>query len=193
MPEAKLVDIRIEYCGSKLDCPECKKRCPQADMAPERTWRHLNTMQFTTLIHAAVPRSKCSTCGVLTIPVPWAGKHSRFTLLFEYMAVEVIKVCSGILAASKLLGMDWQATQSIMDRAVERGLKRRNLDNVRSSAMRLDLGELTALIGPTQACFPKRISSRPILANPGELGRVCVWKIVANGLFYASHHRLSRR
>jgi len=36
---------------------------------------------------------------------------------------------------------------------------------VTSSAMRLDLGELTALIGPTQACFPKRISSRPILAN----------------------------
>ncbi len=70
LPEAKLVDIRIEYCGSKLDCPECKKRCPQADMAPERIWRHLDTMQFTTMIHAAVPRSKCSTCGVLTMPVP---------------------------------------------------------------------------------------------------------------------------
>ena len=132
MPEAKLVDIRIEYCGSKLDCPECKKRCPQADMAPERTWRHLDTMQFTTMIHAAVPRSKCSTCGVLTIPIPWAGKHSRFTLLFEYMAVEVIKACSSVSAASKLLGLDWQATQSIMDRAVERGLARRSLDNVRN-------------------------------------------------------------
>ncbi len=55
LPKAKLVDIRIEYCGSKLSCPECKCSCPRADMAPERTWRHLDTMQFTTTIHAAVP------------------------------------------------------------------------------------------------------------------------------------------
>ncbi len=37
-----------------------------------------------------------------------------------------------LLAAGKLLGLDWQATQSIMGRAVERGLARRSLDNVRN-------------------------------------------------------------
>ena len=132
LPKAKLVDIRIEYCGSKLFCPECKCSCPRADMAPERTWRHLDTMQFTTTIHASVPRSECSTCGVLTQPVPWAGKHSRFTLLFEYMAVEVIKACSSISAAAKLLNVDWQAVQSIMDRAVARGIVRRNMSNIRN-------------------------------------------------------------
>ena len=132
LPKAKLVDIRIEYCGSKLSCPECKCSCPRADMAPERTWRHLDTMQFTTTIHASVPRSNCSKCGVLTQPVPWAGKHSRFTLLFEYMAVEVIKACSSISAAAKLLNVDWQAVQSIMDRAVARGIERRDMSNIRN-------------------------------------------------------------
>ena len=132
LPKAKLVDIRIEYCGSKLFCPECKCSGPRADMAPERTWRHLDTMQFTTTIHASVPRSECSICGVLTQPVPWAGKHSRFTLLFEYMAVEVIKACSSISAAAKLLNLDWQAAQSIMDRAVARGIVRRNMSNIRN-------------------------------------------------------------
>jgi len=101
-------------------------------MAPERTWSHLDTMQFTTTIHASVPRSNCSKCGVLTKPVPWAGKHSRFMLLFEYMALEVIKACSSISSASKLLNVDWQAVQSIMDRAVARGIERRDMAKIRN-------------------------------------------------------------
>jgi len=32
LPKAKLVDIRIEYCGTKLSCPECKCSCPRADI-----------------------------------------------------------------------------------------------------------------------------------------------------------------
>jgi hypothetical protein len=39
-------------------------------------------MRFRTEIRASVPRAKCPQCGVKTIAVPWAGKHSRFTLLF---------------------------------------------------------------------------------------------------------------
>ena len=74
------VVIRLSFVGDSVCCPECNKRCARHDTAPERTWRHLDTMQFKTEIRAAVPRSKCSECGVKTIAVPWAGKHSRFTL-----------------------------------------------------------------------------------------------------------------
>ena len=48
------------------------------------------------------------------------------------MAVEVIKACSSISAAAKLLNVDWQAVQSIMDRAVARGLERRDKSNIRN-------------------------------------------------------------
>ena len=49
-----------------------------------------------------------------------------------YMAVEVIKACSSISAAAKLLNLDWQAVQAIMDRAVARGIVRRNMSNIRN-------------------------------------------------------------
>jgi len=129
-PDKKRVDIHIEHSGKALSCPGCQGVCSKADMAPKRTWRHLDTMQFVTQIHASVPRSKCEQCGVLTIAVPWADKHSRFTLLFERIAIEVIQACSTIKAASVLLGLDWDATNEIMKRAVNRGLARRQLDGI---------------------------------------------------------------
>ena len=88
-------------------------------------------MQFTTTIHASVPRTKCEECGVLTIPVPWADKHSRFTLLFECMAIEVIQACSSLSSAATLLSLNWKSVHAIMERAVERGLKLRKLDEVK--------------------------------------------------------------
>lgn len=130
-PTRKAVDIHVSFCGSGLKCPKCKCDCTQADLAPQRSWRHLDTMQFTTTIHASVPRSKCEECGVLTLPVPWADKHSRFTLLFECMAIEVIQACSSLSAAATLLGLNWKSVHAIMDRAVERGLKLRQLDEVK--------------------------------------------------------------
>jgi transposase len=131
LPKQKAVDIHIIFCGSGLKCPKCKCNCTQADLAPQRSWRHLDTMQFTTTIHASVPRTKCEKCGVLTIPVPWADKHSRFTLLFECMAIEVIQACSSLASAATLLSLNWKSVHAIMERAVERGLKLRKLDEVK--------------------------------------------------------------
>ena len=131
LPKQKAVDIHIIFCGSGLKCPKCKCNCTQADLAPQRSWRHLDTMQFTTTIHASVPRTKCEECGVLTIPVPWADKHSRFTLLFECMAIEVIQACSSLSSAATLLSLNWKSVHAIMERAVERGLKLRKLDEVK--------------------------------------------------------------
>lgn len=131
LPKQKAVDIHIRFCGAGLQCPKCKCDCTQADLAPQRSWRHLDTMQFTTTIHASVPRSKCEECGVLTMPVPWADKHSRFTLLFECMAIEVIQACSSLSSAAALLSLNWKSVHAIMERAVERGLKLRKLDEVK--------------------------------------------------------------
>lgn len=119
------VQIRLQHVGNKLCCPDCKASCPQADTAPARRWRHLDTMQFETIIEAATPRSKCSQCGVKTIQVPWAGKHSRFTLMFEAFAIKVLQAASNVKRAAELLGLSWDSAHAIMERAVERGLQRR--------------------------------------------------------------------
>ena len=119
------VDIRLESAGGQVTCPRCAKACPIADHATERTWRHLDTMQFETRIHARVPRSRCVECGVLTVAIPWADKHSRFTLMFEAFAIEVLRTASSINRAAALLRLDWDSVQTIMRRGVERGLSRR--------------------------------------------------------------------
>ncbi|MFM7206791.1 MAG: helix-turn-helix domain-containing protein [Planctomycetaceae bacterium] len=62
-----------------------------------------------------------------TIVPPWAGKHSRFTLLFDAFAIEVLQACRNVKAAAAILGLSWDSLQTIMNRAVERGLERREV------------------------------------------------------------------
>lgn len=124
LPERR-VEIRLTHVAPDVHCPDCGRACGLADHAPERRWRHLDTMQFATELVARLPRSRCAEHGVKTITPPWAGKHSRFTLLFEAFAVEVLQACGTVNAAATLLGLSWDALQTIMDRAVERGLDRR--------------------------------------------------------------------
>lgn len=120
------VDIIIEYTDDTGPCPECGVMCPKHDDRKERTWRHLDTMQFTTLLYCQIPRVRCKTHGVKTMEVPWAGKHSRFTLLFEAFAIRVLKAARSVEEARKLLGLNWHQVEAIKARAVQRGLARRD-------------------------------------------------------------------
>lgn len=87
-------------------------------------------MQFQTEIRASVPRSRCSECGVKTVAVPWAGKHSRFTLMFEAFSIRVLQASASVSKAAKLLGLSWEAMHRIIERAVERSLARRCIDRI---------------------------------------------------------------
>lgn len=63
-------------------CPECQQLAPIHDHR-ERTWRHLDTFQYRTLLYARVPRLDCPTHGITQLAVPWAEDSSRFTALSE--------------------------------------------------------------------------------------------------------------
>ena len=128
--EHKRVVITVEHSGDSLSCPECGTACSRYDTGHPRSWRHLDTMQFETQITARVPRCNCPDCGTKTIAVPWAGKHSRFTLMFEAFAIEVLLACGNVSAACELLKLDWDAADAIMKRAVSRGLLRRDTETV---------------------------------------------------------------
>ena len=119
------VEVRLRFIGNEVFCSECGLQGTVYDHAPEQRWRHLDTMQFETIIIARIPRSQCTDCGVKTIKVPWADRHSRFTLMFESFAIALLQHCSNTQAASKMLRLGWQATSDIMNRAVKRGLSRR--------------------------------------------------------------------
>lgn len=130
-PGGLKVELRLEHDpGARCQCPECGKSAARHDWAPERRWRHLDVMQFETVLVARAPRVDCPACGVKTAAVPWAGKHSRFTLLFEHFAILVMQACANQARAAALLGVDWWSLEHIVRRAVERGLERRSLEEL---------------------------------------------------------------
>jgi transposase len=128
--EGKRVVIDVSHGPGKVACPDCGKLSPQRDLAPARSWRHLDTMNFETIIQASVPRCNCPDCGVKTVAIPWAGKHSRFTLMFEAFAIEVLRMAGSLEAGRLFLGLSWDSAHAIMKRAVERGLVKRDISEV---------------------------------------------------------------
>lgn len=129
----ELADKQVRICliweeGQKAKCPVCGRDCTLYDLAPERTWRHLDTMQFQTRIRARVPRVACPTDGVKTLAVPWAEASGRFSRLFERFAVEVLLCARSVKQAAGLLGLSWDEVDHILRRAVQRGLSRRQLE-----------------------------------------------------------------
>ena len=107
-------------------CPECHAGAPIHDHQ-DRTWRHLDTCQFKTLVHARVPRLSCPTHGIRQLRVAWAESGSRFTALFEALAIDWLKQAS-VSAVAKQLRISWDEADGIMQRAVRRGLARRQLE-----------------------------------------------------------------
>lgn len=101
----------------------------------ERQWRHLDTMQFETIITARVPRVRRPDGRTEMVQVPWAQPRSRWTLMFEGVAVRVLQNSRSITQACELLRLDWSSAHRIMERAVERGLQRRNTQEVRYIGM----------------------------------------------------------
>ena len=124
------VEVVLEHAASpKLACPECGAKCPGYDTR-RRQWRHLDTMQFRTVITADVPRVECEEHGVKLVEVPWAGPGSRFTALFEKVVVDWLKEAS-TSAVARMLRMSWDEVDGVMQRAVVRGLKRRESQPLR--------------------------------------------------------------
>jgi transposase len=108
-------------------CAECGLPCALYDHQPERQWRHLDTCQYQTILHAAPPRTNCPEHGPRVVKMPWAEPGSRFTALFERLAIDWLKVASQ-KAVGEQLRLSWDEIHGIMDRAVERGLKRRQAE-----------------------------------------------------------------
>lgn len=116
----KTVEVHVGVDrDEQLRCPTCGAHCPGYD-SRLRSWRHLDTCQYKTVVTARVPRVNCPEHGCLTIAVPWAEERSRFTLLFENEVIERLQSAS-ISAVCRQMRMSWNTADGIMQRAVVRG------------------------------------------------------------------------
>ncbi|MEZ0326536.1 MAG: ISL3 family transposase [Fimbriimonas sp.] len=124
--EAKSVRIWVEHSGVAR-CPVCGESCSVYDHSAERMWRHLDTMQFMTFVVCKVPRVNCPRDGVKQIEVPWAGPKSRFTAMFERVAIELLSLTRCQSRSARILRLSAGQVHDIMHRAVKRGLARRDV------------------------------------------------------------------
>ena len=63
------------------------------------------------------------------VKLPWAEPSSRFTALLEALAMEWLKAASQ-KAVARPLKLSWDEIHGIMERAVKRGLERRQTEPV---------------------------------------------------------------
>lgn len=104
--------------------PQLREGVQRPRPPPERRWRHLDTCQMQTLLICSIPRVSCPEHGVQQLPVPWAEARSRFTLLFEALAIDLMLCCPRRRAA-EILGTTEDSLAGITRRAVARGLARK--------------------------------------------------------------------
>lgn len=119
---AQRVDAYVDHGeGETFRCPECGQKLSCYDHTKTRQWRHLDTMQFATILHARTPRVKCPEHGVKQVKLPWAEKKSRFTLFFERFAIDVLLATQTVKGACRILKISWDELWHILKKAVARG------------------------------------------------------------------------
>lgn len=115
------VEVHVGHGGDqRFSCPECGRELGVYDHLAERIWRHLDSCQFLTYLHARPPRVSCPEHGVHQVRLPWAQASSRFTNLFEVLAIDIL-LAANIKKASEILRITWDEAWHLMERAVYRG------------------------------------------------------------------------
>jgi transposase len=140
--------------GLEWFCPECGKSCPLYDHQPERRWRHLDTCS------SAPPRSNCPVHGGRSVKLPWAEPSSRFAAMFERLAIDRMKAASQKAVADQL-HLSWDEVHASQDRAVKRGLARRQAETI-------------SHLGMDEKSFTKG-HHYFTLVNDLERSRFCAW------------------
>lgn len=136
----KKVEIRLEWPdGARISCPVCGHKGAIYDRLPERAWRHLDTMQYQTILRARTPRVDCPAHGIKTTAVPWAIGSDRNTRAFGHWATQFAVATKNISLAARMLRVSWDELHHILDCAVERG-ECSDRDLARLKRMGLEVG-----------------------------------------------------
>ena len=72
----------------------------------------------------------CPEHGIKQVRLPWAEPNSRFTLMFERFAIDVLLETS-VQGAMRILRIGWDAAWHLAERAVARGRRRKVAERMR--------------------------------------------------------------
>ena len=127
--EEQTVHVTVDYDAETAvwKCPDCNKVCPVYDHREPRQWRHLDSCQFLTYRVASLPRVQCPTHGVQTVSV--FLERTQFALspiCLSAFALDVLRATKIQSQAARLLRLSAGQMHDLMQRAVARGLSRRD-------------------------------------------------------------------
>ena len=130
-----ILHITICYKHTYWADKETGEVFPIFDFRTERVWRHLDCMEFQTHVHCRLPRIKTSEGKVQTIEYDWAETGFSYTKKFENKCIAVLQSTHNRKSASILMGVSDDKMCGVMRAAVQRGLDRRDLSNVRKISL----------------------------------------------------------
>lgn len=163
--EVRIVIESQDSLKSSMTCAEDGSSVSRYDLAPKRTWRHLNIFQHECYIECRLPRMKCETCGkISTVKAPWEGKIKGFTLLFEAFALTLMREMP-VNAAAKILGEHDTRLWRLLHAYVQEAYSAADFSEVRV----VGCDELSARKGHNYvSVFADLKAKRVIYATPGK-------------------------
>lgn len=112
--------------------------CKVYDHAPEREWRHLDTMQYKTYIKCKLPRIIASNGKVKTVQPNWASGYERHTYLFEHAVIDLLKATKNQTKTALLMRCGFNIVNRILHVSTQRGMGRRNYSQVVFDQLSID-------------------------------------------------------
>jgi transposase len=125
--ETDEIHLYIEYQGKDYINQETGEISKIYDYRPERIWRHLDTMEYSTYLHCKIPRIKTDDGKIDSVQVPWAEEDTRHTYQFENKTIRVIQATHNQTQSGEIMNISQEKVNYIMHRSVKRGMSRRNL------------------------------------------------------------------
>lgn len=127
----KSVHVNLSHNGGeKFPCKHCQTLCSVYDHSDIRTWRHLDTCDHYTYLHAELPRVNCPQHGVCVIEPEWSRANSRFTLQFESFMIDTLQLTQVRRRAAIQLRVSEEQLKRVQKQAVARGLAYRRQNKI---------------------------------------------------------------
>lgn len=136
--DTKHVHVYLKYASDEWIDQESGEIFPVYDFREERTWRHLNTLEYQTHIHCRTPRIRMADGRIASCPVQWGDEGQRHTYGFEDHAIRTLQATHNQTQAGKLLEVSYEKMTRIMQRSVDRGLQRRDLEKDNIVSIHID-------------------------------------------------------
>ena len=164
---SKEVDIYIEYTKTTGCFPSTNKEFKIYDFKSTRRFRHLDLFEYKTFINARLPRVRNDKHEVKTIELSWAGERLNYTHLFENRVIEMLLISKNQTKTADYFDTSYDIIHGIMERAVQRGLERRELSGIHAISIdEKSFGNgqkyLTVLSDPINKCVLDIIEGRKV-------------------------------